>query len=99
AFPQDDVEHRHVDGQVHPGADGQVEVGVARDGGHARVGHHELAAVVAAAPDVLGGDGGALGDVGPGHEQDLRLRNVAPGVRRAVDVEGELEGRARGHHA
>ncbi len=57
------------------------------------------AAAVAHPPQVVGGDRRALGDVGAGDEGDVRLGDVAPRDRRAVDAEGQLVGGARRDHA
>ena len=56
-----------------PGRNRKEQIGVAGDRRHPRIGDDQLAAVVAAAPDVVGGDRRALADVGAGHEHYLRL--------------------------
>ena len=95
----DDVQHGQEQRQVGAGADRKIQVGVARDGGEARIGHDELRAVVAGAPDVIGSDGGALADIGAEHHDDFGLGDVAPRVRGAVHAERALVGGSGGHHA
>ena len=82
-----------------PGRNGRYrsalrEIGVMR--GSATI---SLRAMVAGAPDVIGGDGRAFAHVGADHEDHVRLRNVAPGNRAAVHIERQLVGGARGDHA
>ena len=64
AVAQDHVQHAHQQREIGAGPHRQVQIGVARDRRHARIGDDQLAAVVAAAPDVVGGDRRALADVG-----------------------------------
>ena len=58
-----------------------------------------FAAVVAAAPDVVGGDGRAFADIGADDEEHFGLRDVAPRDRAAIHAERELVGGARRDHA
>ena len=61
--------------------------------------HDELAAVLARLPQVVGGDGRALGDVGARDQDDLGLRDVAPGIGAAVNAKDLLRRRAGRDHA
>ena len=96
---QHDVEHSIQQRQIGARAQRKKEVGVARDGSHAGVCYDQFASVVAAPPDVIGSDGSAVSDVRADGEQHLRFRNLAPGNRAAVHVEGQLIRRSGGHHA
>ena len=78
-----------------PGRTGKIQIGVARDGSHPRIGDDQLAAVVAAAPDVVGRDRGALADIRADDKQDFRLGDLAPWNRAAVDAERQLVGDVR----
>ena len=97
--PQHDVQHSVEQRQIGAGTQRKEQVGIARDGRHARIGDDQLAAVVAALPDVVGGDGRAFAHVRADHEQHLRFRNFGPRNRTAIHVERELVGDAGGHHA
>ncbi len=77
----------------------QEHVCGAGDGGDPRVGDDQPGAAVACPPDVAGGDGGALGDVRPGHEDHVGEGDVAPRVGGAVDAERLHVGLARRDHA
>ncbi len=87
------------EGRVRAGLQGQHQVRGAGQGRDAGVHDDEQGAAVAGAPDVVRGDGRALGHVGTGHPDDLRQLDVGPGVGGAVDAEGLLVARAGAHHA
>ena len=87
-------------GESVPGPHRQVQVGVAGDRRHARVDDDQLPAVVAAPPEIVGGDRRALGDVGARRRSTTSPCGMSlHGIGRAVDAEGQLVGRARGDHA
>ena len=87
------------EGRVRAGLQGQDQVRGAGQGRDARIDHDELGAAVAGPPDVVGGDGGALGHVGAGHPDDIRQFDVRPGIGGAVHAEGLLVAGAGAHHA
>ena len=66
---------------------------------HPRIGDDQLAALVAAAPDVVGGDRRALADVGARDEHHLRLGDVGPRDGAAVHAERQFVGGAGRNHA
>ena len=94
AVTQHDVEHAHKQDKIGSGAQRQIEIGIARDGGETGIGDDELRAVIARAPDVIRSDGGAFADVGTDKENYVRLGDITPGNGAAVDVEGQLIGHA-----
>lgn len=88
----DDVQYGIEEGGVGAGLEGDVDVGGARDGRLARVDHDEGGTAVPGAPQVLGHDGEALPDVGPGDQQTVGEEDVGERIARPVDPEGELVG-------
>jgi hypothetical protein len=99
AIAKNDVKNRHQQNQVGTGAHRKIEVRVARNGRHARIDHDQLAAVVAAFPEVAGGDGITFTHIGADHHHYLRFGNVAPGQRAAIHTEYLLVGDSGGHRA
>ena len=94
------VEHAVEHADVAAGAHRDEEIGGARDRRHARIEHDQLRAVLPRLPEVVGRDRRALGDVRARDEDHLRLRDVAPRVRAAIDAEDLLRrGGRRRHHA
>ena len=96
---QHHVQHSAQQHQIGAGAQRQEQIRVARDGRHPRIGDDQLAAVVPAPPDVVGGDRRAFADVRANNEQHLRLWDFAPGNRTAIDIECQLVGDTGGNHA
>ena len=99
AVTQDDVQHSHQQCEIGARTQWKIEIGVARDGSHARIGDDQLAALVAAAPDVVGGDGSAFADVRADHEQYLRFRDLAPWNWASIDAERQFVRRSGRDHA
>ena len=99
AVANDHVQHGHQQREIGSGTHRQKQVGVARDGGEAWIGHNQLRPFVTGPPDVVGGDGGALADIGADHHDDFRGRDVAPRVGRAVHAQRAFVRRACRHHA
>src|SRR5262249_49925631 len=75
------------------------QIGIARDGSHARIGNDQTPTTVAASPDVVGCNRGALANIGTNDKQDFSLRNFAPGNRAAVDAECQLVCSSGRNHA
>ncbi len=75
------------EGDVSPRLDGQEEVAGAGDGGDAWVNDDDFGPMFPRLPDVIGGDGGALGHVSPANPDNFRAHNVRPGVGGAVNAE------------
>ncbi len=94
-----DVQHAVEDADVAAGAHRNEQVGIASDRRHARIEDDQLAAVLARLPQVVGGDGSALGDVRARGQDDLRFGDVGPGIGAAVDAENLLRRGPGGHHA
>ena len=80
---QNAVEERHVTARF----DGQKQITGAGDRRETWIDHDDLGAMLARLPDVIRGDGRALGDVGPTDPDNLGLENVAPRIGGAVDAE------------
>ena len=99
AVTQHDVEHAHKQDEIGSGAQRQIQIGIARDGGEAGIGDDEFRTMIARAPDVIRSDGRAFADVGTDEENHVRLGDIAPGDGAAVDVECQLVRDARRDHA
>ena len=84
---------------VAPGADGQEEVGRARDGCDARIDDDDFRAVIARAPNIIRQNRKTLGDIRARENEHLGLRDVLPRIGAAVDAERHLVCRARADHA
>ena len=93
------VEHCAEEGRIAAGADREEQVRGSGERDDAGVLDDELRPPVAGPPDVARGDRERLGDVGPGDPDHVGERDVAPGVRRAVDPERLLVADAGRHHA
>ena len=95
----DHVQHAHQERKIGSRAHRQIQIGVARDRREARIGHNQLRALVARAPDVVGGDGGALADIRPDNHQNFRGGDVGPRVGRAIHPERPFVRCPGRHHA
>ena len=92
---QDAVEERRVASRL----DRQEQVAGPRNRCDARIDDDDLGALLAGLPDIVGGDGRALGDVGAADQDHVRAEDVAPGVGRAIDAERLLVAGAGADHA
>src|ERR1035441_5070727 len=63
AVTQNYMQHSHQQCEIGSRTQRKVEIRVARDGGHSRIGDDQLAAVIATSPDVVGCDRSAVADV------------------------------------
>ena len=99
AVANDHVQHRHQQREIGSRPHRQIQVGVACNGSKARIGNDQLGALVAGAPDVVGGDGRTLADIGADHQQDFGFGDIVPGVRRAVHTQRAFVGGAGRYHA
>ena len=76
-----------ISADVAPGPDRQVEVGGAGDRREPRIDDDQPRAAIARAPDVVGGDRAALGDVRAEHQHAVGRGDVGPRIGGAVDAE------------
>src|SRR5579884_2039190 len=98
--PRDDnVQNAVHQGRVAAGTYRKMQVGGAGQRGYAWVNHDQFRAPVARPPDIIGRDRGALGHVGPGHQDHVGERNIVPIVGRAVNAECLFVARPRRDHA
>ena len=72
AVTQDHVQHSQQQCEIGARTQGKIQISIARDRCHARIGDDQLSAVVAAAPDVVGGDGSTFADIGADDKRALR---------------------------
>ena len=82
-----DLQHAGEQGRVAPRLHRQVQVAGASRRRDARILDDDLRALFARLPDVVRGDGGALGHVRAGDPDHLGAHHVGPRVGRAVDAE------------
>ena len=95
----DDMEDAVHQGGVATGTDGDVQIGCAGKRRYPGIDHDQLRAPVPGAPDIVRGDRSALGDVGAGHQDDIRQGDIGPRVRRAVYPERLFVAGSGGNHA
>ena len=93
------LQHAREERCVTPRSHGEVQVTGARDGRDARVLDDHLRPALSRLPDVVGGDRGALGDIGTGDPDHFGSDHVRPWAGGAIDAERLLVGGARAHHA
>ena len=93
------MQHAHQQDQIRARPQRQIQIGVARNRRHARIGDNQFRAVVASAPDIIGSDRRAFTYVGSDGKDDVRLGDVTPGNRTSIDVERELVSCSGGDHA
>src|SRR5580704_7775148 len=95
---QDDVKQTHVQSEVGARPNGKIHVRIAADRRHRRIDDDEFSASVAAPPQIIGSDRGALRNIRACHEHDLCFRDIAPRKRTAVHAKRQFVSRTRRNH-